>query len=91
MGDPSLYHNNDYSSPSSYRKRTLEEYEQDIMSSRRSLSHRVQTYLYYPPHKRVLRWFGLDRLAGEAVRKPLSDGPISDIPTVVIPPKETTI
>jgi hypothetical protein len=81
------------SSPSSYRKRTLEEYEQDTMSSRLSLSQRVQTYLYYPPHKRFLRWFGLDRLAGDAMRKPLSghNGPISDIPMVVIPSKETTI
>ena len=55
----------------SYRKRTLEEYEQDTMSSRLSLSQRVQTYLYYPPHKRVLRWFGFDRLAGDAVKRPL--------------------
>ena len=74
---------------SSYRKRTLEEYEQNAMSgSSLSLTRRVQTYLYYPPHKRILRWFGLDRLAGDAVRKPLS-GPTSDIPMVVIPPKET--
>lgn len=56
---------------SSYRKRTLEEYEQDTMSSSPSLTRRVQTYLYYPPHKRILRWFGLDRLAGDAVRKPV--------------------
>lgn len=74
---------------SSYRKRTLEEYEQNTTSgSSLSLTRRVQTYLYYPPHKRILRWFGLDRLAGDAERKPLS-GPMSDIPMVVIPPKET--
>ena len=60
-----------FHSPPSYRKRTLEEYEQDTMSSSLSLSRRVQTYLYYPPHKRVLRWFGFDRLAGDAVRKSL--------------------
>ena len=66
----------------SFRKRTLEEYEADSMSSSRlSLSQRFQTYLYYPPHKRVLRWFGLDRLAGDAIRKPLPGyEQISDIP-----------
>ena len=64
------------------------------MSSQLSLSQRVQTYLYYPPHKRFLRWFGLDRLAGDAMRKPVSgyNRPMSDnIPMVVIPSKETTI
>ena len=65
----------------SYRKRTLEEYEQDTMSSSLTLTQRVQTYLYYPPHKRVLRWFGLDRLAGDAVRKPVPrHEPINGIP-----------